>query len=403
MKINELREQRAKLHHDLNGVLALPPSAENNEKARKLLADANDLKSQIDKLETRGLSTIPEVIRGEKDVEQLRAFANYLRMGENASLETKATLRAIAEGSPLQPHVGTYSGIGYFVPTSFSNAVEVATKWYANLLGECGSIETGSGSPLPYPTNNDTTATASLLTENSPVSDADITASQVVFGAHKYTSGLVRASLELVDDSYFDISAFVAEAMGNRFGRKFEDVLTNGSGSSQPTGILTAIAASGATPVIATGSNTNDGNSASLATNSIGSNDLVNLEHAVDKSYRRGAKYMMHDLTLAKFQQVLDKFGRPLFVPGISGQPDTLNGYPVIVNNGMPVVAASATPLAFGDFSKFKIRRVKDFQILVLRERYAEYGQIGYTGFARIDSNLVDAGTHPIKLLQMAS
>ena len=406
-KLKELREARAKIHADLAGVLALPPTAENNERARKMLDDSNKLKVELDKIETRGLSTMTEVLKGDSDVEYRRAFQTYLRMGESTPSETKAILRekrANGEGAPITNHIGSYSDLGFFVPTGFVNAIEVATKWYANLMDVFGSITTGSGNPLPYPTSNDTTQEASQIGENAgPVSEQDLTAAQIVFGAWKYTSGIIRASIELVEDSAFDIESFVAKQMGIRFGRKWEDVLTNGTGSNQPTGLLVAVADSGITPVIAQGSVSNDGITGNTGVNSVGYWDLVNLEHSVDKSYRKGASYMMHDTTVASLQRVLDKFGRPLFVPGINGEPDKVNGYPITINNSMPQIAASATSIAFGDMSKFLVRRVMDFRVLVLRERYADYGQTGYVGFARIDSNLLDAGTHPINLLQQHS
>jgi hypothetical protein len=41
--------------------------------------------------------------------------------------------------------------------------------------------------------------------------------------------------------------------------------------------------------------------------------------------------------------------------------------------------------------------------VLRLNERYADFGQVGFIAFMRIDGNLVDAGTHPINLLQQHS
>lgn len=405
-KINELREARAKAHADLTAVLALAPSADNNEQARKLIAESDRLKQEIDKLETRGLSTVGEGIKAEKNVELRRAFATYLRMGERTPREMKELLESrdgIVEGN-VQNHIGTYSDMGYFVPTGFVNDVAIAEKWYCDMIGLCGSLNTASGQPLPYPTSNDTTATASLLGESSPASEADVTASQIKFGAFKYTSGLIKASIELVQDSAFNIEAFVAKQMGKRFGRKWESVLTNGvGGGTEPTGLLTAIAASGVSPVVASGSSNNDGIGGNTGVNSIGWADLVDLEHSVDKAYRKGASYVMHDKTVASLQKVLDKYGRPLFVPGLNGEPDRVNNYPVVVNNAMPQIGASNVTVAFGNLENYLVRRVKDFQILVLRERYAEAGQIGFVGFARIDANLLDAGTHPFNVLQQHS
>jgi HK97 family phage major capsid protein len=407
-KLTELREARKKAHVELSAVLGLAPSVENNERARKIIADMDVMKADIDKLETRGLSTIGDTIKGEKNVEFQRAFLTYLRQGERTPAETREILRSseardgVIEGN-VGLHIGTYSDLGFFVPTGFVNAVDVATKWYADLVGKCGSINTGSGEPLPYPTNNDTSNKAVILGEAGSVVEKDVTASHVKFGAYKYSTGLVKISLELAQDSAFDLETFVAEACGTRLGRAWEEHFTVGTGSGQPTGILTAVAASGATPVIAQGANENSGLSGDTSLNSIGWSDVVNLEHSVDKSYRRGASYMLHDSTVSRLQRTLDRFGRPLYVPGMNGEPDRLNNYPIIVNNAMPEIAASNVVMAFGQFEKYKIRRVKDFQVLVLRERYADLGQIAYIGFARADANLVDSGTHPINVLMMHS
>lgn len=308
-------------------------------------------------------------------------------------------------GSTLLAHIGTYSGLGFFVPTGFVNAIEQATKYFAPLLD--GSVitvmDTATGQPLPFPTSNDTNNAAAPIGEAQTVTELDVTASQINFGAYKFSSGLVLCSLELLQDSAFDIEAWLIQRFAERWGRGLENYLTNGTGTNQPTGLLTAIAASGATPTIAAGSSANDGTAATGA-NSIGYQDYVNLEHSVDPTYRRGAKFMFHDQTLAAAKRLLDKYGRPLWQPGMaSNAPDTINGYSYVINQSMPQIGASNVTIAFGDFKKFTARRVKDLAVMKLTERYAEKGEVGFVSFARIDSNLLDAGTHPINVLQQHS
>jgi HK97 family phage major capsid protein len=205
--------------------------------------------------------------------------------------------------------------------------------------------------------SDDTGNTATVVGEASSVSELDATANQVVLGAIKITSGLVKASQEILQDSSFDVESWLAGLFGERFGRGLEGYFTNGiGGGTQPTGILPAIESSGFPVVIAAGSSVNDG--VGSASNTIGSQDLVSLEHAVDPSYRRGARYMLHDLTLASLQKLLDKYGRPLWTPSMSvGVPATLNGYPYVVNQSMPSIGAADNTMVFGDFSKFKSER----------------------------------------------
>jgi len=37
------------------------------------------------------------------------------------------------------------------------------------------------------------------------------------------------------------------------------------------------------------------------------------------------------------------------------------------------------------------------FTLMRLTERYAEYGQVGFITFMRVDGNLLDAGSNPVK------
>jgi HK97 family phage major capsid protein len=414
-KLKELREQRARDHAELTQVLLGADTPESREKAKKIITAINDAKTEIDKLESRGQSVIGQGTELDKDIEFRRAFMSYLRNGENRmrpedreilSSRTRKESRDVSEGNVIN-QLGSFSSLGYFVPAGFVYDVETATKYYAPLLdgGNFTVMDTATGQVLPYPTSNDTTSQAQLVTEAGITTEEDVSAGHINFGAYKFSSGLVKASIELIQDSAFPLESWLAGNFGRRFGRTFEYMFTQGEGvtSGEPTGLLTAVATGGGTPIIAAGSSETTGG-AQTGANSVGYSDLVNLEHAVDPSYRRGAKFMFHDNTLSAIQRIIDKYGRPLWVPGVaSGVPDRILGYEYIINQSMPQIAASNVTVAFGDMSKMLVRRVRDFSVLVLRERYAEFGQVGFLGFMRVDSNLLDAGTHPVAVLQQHS
>jgi HK97 family phage major capsid protein len=162
-------------------------------------------------------------------------------------------------------------------------------------------------------------------------------------------------------------------------------------------GIVTA-ATLGATFV---GSFANDGVGGA---NTLGTDDLVALEHSLDPAYRQGAKFMMHDQTLASLKKLKDKFGHPIFMESTrDGQPSTISGYEYLLNQDMtPIQTQASSPpvtaktVLFGQMPKFVIRKVRDMSVMVLRERFADFGQVGVLGFMRMDSQLLDAGTHPI-------
>lgn len=460
----ELLQKRAQIHADAVVVLnKTEQTAETREQVRKMFVDVDAIGEDLKNIERSDSiaaelasknGTLPngENRAADADVKEYRkAYFSYLTNGRpngpknirgGASSEEMAKLESASRAweamtqeqrravmvEQRDQQAGTQSITytegnlgGYFVPAGFVYDIEQATKYFAPLLD--GStiriMETATGNVLPYPTSNDTNQAWTLVSETTQVADGgtapnypnqgtsaptanpgNVLASQITFGAYKGTTGLIRVSLELMQDSAFSLEAFLKEAFAVRLGRGYEYYLTQGSGSNAPLGIVPAIAASGATAITAAGSSTTDGVATNTGANSVGYQDLVNLIHSVDPTYRRGAKFMFHDQTLGQFKRQLDKFGRPLWVPAVKdGEPDTLCGYAYVINQSFAQIAASATTVAFGSFNKFIARKVRDLSIARLDERFADFGEVAYVGFSRIDSRLVDAGTHPLNVI----
>lgn len=297
------------------------------------------------------------------------------------------------------------TGGGYFVPVGFVDEVEEALKFYGNMLKVADIMTTATGQPLPYPTDNDTTVMGELIGEGAQTNEADVNIGNVVYGAYKYSTKMIKVSLELLQDSAFDIETYVRKKMAIRLGRILNNHFTLGTGSSQPQGIVVGATqlTVGGNPYTAVGASGNDGGAETGAT-SIGTDDLIELEHGVDPLYRPGAKYMAHDQTIKTLKKLKDKYGRPLWLPGIAvNAPDTINGYEYELNNDMATIAANAKTVLFGALEKYIVRQVKELAIIRLNERYADYGQVAFVGFARYDGRLIDAGTHPVVYLQQAS
>jgi len=414
----ELRARRGALMEEARKLMAPDkPSREDMQRVDRLLLDADRLRVQIDQLERRTGAPPRAGFDDDRAVdspEVRSAFRSYLRRGRaELTPDERSVLKwdssefrdmGTGGGNALQ---GT--GGGYFVPIGFQSEVEQALKYYGPMLdGGIGMpriLDTATGQPLPWPTSNDSGITGELIGENQQVSDADVTLGNIVFGAFKISSKMVKVSLELLQDSAFDLEAYLKEQFAIRVGRTVNTYATVGTGSSQPQGIVTAAVAGGLS-VAAAGASTNDGGAETGGT-SIGSDDLTNLEHKIDPLYRPGARYMFHDTTLSLLKRVKDKYGRPLWTQSTrDSEPNTINGYQYVINNDMDQVPTQAgsppatkNTVLFGALPKFVIRRVKALSVLRLAERFAEYGQVAFIGFYRFDSRLLDAGTHPIAYL----
>ena len=218
--------------------------------------------------------------------------------------------------------------------------------------------------------------------------DDDVAFGEVKLNAYIYDTGIVRVPLELLQDSAFNIEALMNELFGERLGRTANAVLTTGTGSSQPRGIVTA-ASSTVTAASAT---------------AFTGDELIDLQHSVDPAYRASprCRWMFNDSTLADIRKLKDGQGNYLWQMGDVrvNEPATILGHPYSVNQACPSVATGTRPIVFGDFSRYIVRKVIGFTVLTLRERYAENFQVGMVGFKRFDGELLN--TAAVRALAMA-
>ena len=382
MNVKEMREKRGKLAHDMHAIMRQEViSAADHTRWAKLddecltLARAIDAEERNERIAANHEAIDRERFRNYEDPKSKAhriAFDKYLRRGlVNLSAEERSLVTERRDTDSGGMFAGTQSlsytelsAGGALVPAGFVYDIDNALKYYCPFLdsGIFGQLDTASGNLLPYPTCNDTQNEAGILAENTSDSEQSVAVSVVNFGAYKYSSRIIRVSTELMQDSAFDLQIFLAKKIGERFGRAYEVAFTTGTGSAQPTGIVPAVLASGATPLVATGSSSNDGTG--TASGSVGTNDLIALEHSVDPLYRRGSGFVFHDKSLQKIKQLLDKYGRPLWLPGLaSNAPDTILGYSYVINQQMSQIgtAGAGAVVLFGDLKKFIVRKVRDY------------------------------------------
>ena len=314
------------------------------------------------------------------------AFSQFMRRGldgmDNETRELVQGRFTTTGGDESRAQsIGTNSAGGYLVPSGFRAVITETMKAYGGLLAETNLITTTTGNPLPWPGVDDTGNVGAILSENTQVSNQDIAVTQKTLNAFTYTSKQVLVSLQLLQDSAFDLDSYVPKELGKRIGRAVAAHIATGTGSSQPTGIGYA-PTTGKTGIAG-------------QTTTVIYDDLIDLLHSIDPAYRQmgNCKWAMADPSLAVVRKLKDSQGHPLWQPAVTaGVPDTLLGYGVVIDNGLPTMAASAKSILFGDFHAGQItRQVLDVQMLRLVERYADYLQVGFIGFSRLDSKPDDA------------
>lgn len=377
-------------------------SAEDRSAWDAALADVERLSADIEREErhTRLASVdYSQIVTATQEADnerhggedQAEAYANawrsWMRDGstELTSEERSALRTGFVDRKELRAQgVATGAAGGYLVPAPFRAKMVEAMKFFGAMRDVAEVITTETGATLPWPTNDDTANVGAILAENTQVTEQDVTLGQQDVGAYMYTSKLVRVSLQLLNDNAFDMESWLARKLGERIGRAQNAHFTTGTGTSQPEGVQTnaTVGKTGATGQVAT----------------VTYDDLIDLIHSVDPAYRLGGRagWMLHDTTLSAARKLKDSQQRPLWEPSVqAGVPDALLGYRYTVNQDMPVMAANAKAILFGDFyAGYLIRDVQDVQLLRLAERYADYLQVGFLAFARSDGTPQDTAAY---------
>lgn len=308
-------------------------------------------------------------------VEKRNAFEALLRNGHSSLSAEQREL--VKEFRAQETQTGEKGG--FTLPKEFRAQIIEGMKAYGGLASICQVLNTDHGRDIPFITADDTADVGVLLGESSAVGEEDVDdLGQVIIGAKKLTSKMVRVPNELLQDSGIDFSSFVGSRLSRRLGRGEANLIVNGSGAGtpvQPKGLKAS-----ATTVTASGKV------------NVSYADMVKLKHSVNSAYRQGAQFLFSDDILKKLTELKDGQGRPLWLPAVSADvPASILGHAYQVDDAVESIGAEKTFAYFGDFQQFILRRVNYMAIKRLAERYAEFDQTAFVAFHRFDCGLLDA------------
>ena len=393
--IMTLREKRAKLWEDTKAFLDSHRgddgmvSAEDNATYEKMEADVVALGKEIERLErqaaidreldkptasalvSKPMSPKPDQKSGRASDEYRKAFWNQMR-----GRVTQEVYNAL--------QVGTLSEGGYTVPDEFDRQLIEGLEDENIMRGLVHIIRTGSGEhKIPIVASH---GTGSWVEEEQQIPESDDAFSQVTLTAHKFAT-MIRISRELLNDSAFDLAAYIAHEFVHRAGAAEEQAILTGDGSHKPIGLLHATL--GAQTGITTASST-----------AITADELIDMQHSLKSGYRRKACWIMNDATISAIRKLKDGNSQYIWQPGIKeGAPDMLFNQRVLMSNYMPLIGAGNKVILYGDYSYYWLAEREGRTLERLNELYAVTDQVGFKMTERLDGRLILP--EAVKCLQM--
>lgn len=320
-----------------------------------------------------------------------KAFDAYLRTGDDDGLrglvlEEKALGTAVAaDGGYLVDRETADTIRSMLLSTSslraVANVVSVEAASY-DVLIDRGEVGSGWATEAAAQTE---TATPQI--------------ERIQIALHELAA-MPKASQRLLDDSAFDIEGWLAGKIAQRFLRAESAAFVSGDGVDKPKGFLTAPKVANASWAWGSLGYVPTGAASDFAASNP-ADCIISLVYALGAEYRANASFVMNSKTAGAVRKMKDADGRFLWSDGLAaGEPARLMGYPVLICEDMPDIAANAHAIAFGDFrAGYTIAERPDLRIL--RDPFSAKPHVLFYASKRVGGDITDYAA--IKLLKIAT
>lgn len=292
---------------------------------------------------------------------------------------------------------GTFTAGGALVPDEMSSAIIDLREEYGVMRGLARLYPMGSDTlTVPRRTGG---VTAYFAGEDAATTESSKTWDNVELVARE-VSALSKFSMSLAEDAIIDLAEDLASEMAYAFAVKEDDCAINGDGTSTYGGIV------GIRTKIIDGTHTAGAIDATSGTDNLSevdADDLDLLRAALPQYASREAKYLVHKAGKVEiFDAILRAAGGNTQEIIAGAMRPSYLGDEIVVSQSMFSATTGTTGnnvamLLYGNFMQgCSMGDRRGFTVQVLRERYAEYRQVGVIAserFAFVAHDLGDTST----------
>ena len=339
--------------------------AEIRDNVRRIMKTL-ELKGEFDKMEGQAIEkegfpkdeqkTEVEIEKEERAIAEEKEFEAYIR----GQVNERATNLTPASGSGQ-----------VLIPTTIANRIIKQVYDLCPILDRSTKYNVKGKLEIPYYDESTQSITVDWATEFQELESnvgkfTNITLTGYLAGA------LSLISRSLINNSQFDVVAFIVDRMAYDISRFIENALLNGSGDV--TGLSTV------TNVVTADSTT-----------ALTSDELIEVQGKVKDVFQGNAIWIMNESTRTALRQLKSQTGSYLLnevYDLASPFKSTLLGKPVYVSDNMPEIGAGKTVIYYGDMSGLATKFSEDINIEVLREKYATQHAYGIVGWLEFDSKI---------------
>ncbi|KWV79708.1 Phage capsid family protein [Pseudomonas fluorescens] len=318
------------------------------------------------------------------DAKGKAALGEYIKSGDDSGLIE-------LQGKSMS--VGSDPDGGFAVPEYLDREVETLELEASAILRLARTVTTTGPSYKKITNLRGTTSGWVGETDERPETGTPKLASIEIHVGELYANP--KLTQGMIDDAMFDAEGFITTEVGEEFSDQLATALFTGNGVNKPKGILSKTITAEPDSERAFGSLQFVETGAAAIT----FDDLKNLKASLRAKYRTGAAWIMNDTTALVLSKIKDADGRYIWRDAVTeGDPDTLLGYRVEIDENAPDISPGAYPVLFGNFMRgyYIVRRTAR---RLLRDPYTSKPYVNFYTTERVGGDVVNSQC--IKLLKV--
>lgn len=325
-----------------------------------------------------------EMVLATTSPEYGSAFTKAVRHQGQVAALTAEEQTALQRGMAI----GAGSTGGYLIPFQLDPTVILTANGSFNQVRQLARVVTATGDK--WHGISSAGVTGSWDAEAAQVSDDSPTLGQPTIPVHKGQM-FVEASFESIQDAA-NLAQEIATMFAFEKDRMESVAFVTGSGTGQPKGVVTAVAA-------VAGSVVDPATAATLALS-----DVYKVDQALPARWAANASWLAHRAIYNKLRQFDTNGGSALWGYLAEGRKGELLGRPDYIAEAMDsAAAADANVLLFGDFSNYVIADRIGTSIEFIPNLFGAdgrpTGKRGWLAHFRVGADVVNAGA--FRLLQL--
>lgn len=386
--LKQLIEQRSKLLKELEGMVgALKTQSEKNgktvEEFRAFTAEEqktyDEKRAKVEELnatiksvsEARQLEITEPVIpesKSENAVEnknaaEERAFIEYLRSGKAMELREDPTPAAPTDSN------WTPAANGAVIPSTIANKIIEQVKNISPIYAMSTKYNVPGTLSIPYYDETDGKITVGYQEEFSEITATSGKLKSISLGGF-LVGALTKVSRSLMNNAQFDILNYVIGKLAEAVALWIDSEIINGT-ANKITGL------SSAKNVLTTASAT-----------AVTADELIDLQDTVPDVFQPNCVWVMSRKTRSMIRKLKDGDGNYLLNKDATSKWGyTLFGRPVYLSDAVGFEKGKPA-IYYGDFSGLAVKMTENFNMEVLREKYAEQHAVGVVAWMELDSKI---------------